>query len=67
MMKAENSFNLTFSQDDYERYIQRSKNNYPQNTRIRPDDMNFFDALLSVDMTTTQEGRNILDTISKLD
>ncbi|MCL2758752.1 MAG: hypothetical protein FWD22_00875 [Treponema sp.] len=55
------------SDDIYKRYIQRSENNYPQNSRIRPDDMDFIDALLSVDMTATPEGRDILEAISKLD
>ncbi|MDR0503804.1 MAG: hypothetical protein LBH16_10850 [Treponema sp.] len=67
MTEIINPVKITVSQEDYDNYVQRNRNNYPQNTRIRPDDMDFFDALLSVDMTTTQEGLNILNAISKLD
>ncbi|MCL2808713.1 MAG: hypothetical protein FWD24_01465 [Treponema sp.] len=59
--------NLLISDEAFENYIKRSENNYPQNSRIRPDNMDFFDALLSVDMAATSEGREILDVISKLD
>ena len=36
------------------------------NKRLRADNEDFFDALLSVDMTATPERRKTLETISKL-
>ena len=66
-MKIANPIKITVPQYDYDNYLMNSKSNYPQNSRIRPDDMDFFDAMLSVDMTATSEGQEILDAISKLD
>jgi len=58
---------ITISQEAYDNYIKHSSSNHPQNTRLRPENEDFLDALLSVDMTDTPEGREILDAISKLD
>ena len=55
---------LAISQEAYEKYLNRK--DAISNTRLRPDDEDFFDALMSVDMTATPEGREILDTIRKL-
>jgi uncharacterized short protein YbdD (DUF466 family) len=67
IVKDESIFNLTITDEDYEAYIQKNKNNYPQNTRLRPADEDFFDALASYDMADTPEGRELLDALSKLD
>ena len=56
--------NFSISKEAYEKYLE--KKGIISNTRLRPDDEDFFDALLSVDMTATPEGRDILNTISKL-
>ena len=55
---------IEVSQEAYEKY--RAKKDIISNTRLRPDNEDFFDALMSVDMTATPEGRNILDAIRKL-
>lgn len=55
---------ITISQEAYERYLR--KKDIVSNARLRPDNEDFFDALLSVDMTATPEGRNILEAIRKL-
>ena len=55
---------LTISQEAYEKYL--NKKDVISNTRLRPENEDFFDALMSVDMTATPEGREILDTIRKL-
>jgi hypothetical protein len=55
---------LTISQRAYEEYLQKKE--IISNTRIRPDNEDFYDALLSVDMTATPEGREILEAIRKL-
>jgi len=63
-METANQINLSISQDAYDRYI--SQKNVVSNERIRQDNESFLDALLSVDMTATPEGREILDVIRKL-
>jgi len=63
-METTNQINLSVSQAAYDRYL--SKKNVVSNKRIRRDDETFLDALLSVDMTATPEGREILDVIRKL-
>ena len=55
---------MVISQEAYEKYLQ--KKDVISNTRLRPDNEDFFDAIMSVDMTATPEGREILDTIRKL-
>jgi hypothetical protein len=66
MTKTVNPINITFTDEDYENYLRHRESYYPPNSRIRPDDMDFLDALLSVDMTDTPEGRELLEAISKL-
>jgi len=58
---------ITISQEAYDNYIKHSSSNHPLNTRLRPENEDFLDALLSVDMADTPEGREILEAISKLD
>ena len=36
------------------------------NERIRPDDQNFFDALMSVDMKNDPDGKRIIEIIKTL-
>ena len=64
-MDAASQINLSVSQATYDRYL--SKRNVASNKRVRPDNETFLDAMLSVDMTATPEGREILDAIRKLD
>jgi hypothetical protein len=63
-MEAAKQLNLSISQDAYDRYL--LKKNVTNNKRVRPDNETFLDAMLSVDMTATPEGREILDAIRKL-
>ena len=42
------------------------KNAYPRNDRIRPDDQNFFDALMSVDMKNDPDGKKVIEIIKAL-
>jgi len=63
-MEITSQINLSFSQDAYDKYI--SQKNVVSNERIRPDNESFLDAMLSVDMTATPEGREILDIIRNL-
>jgi len=63
-METANSLDLSISQAAYDRYL--LKKNVTSNKRIRPDNETFLDAMLSVDMTATPEGREILDAIRKL-
>jgi hypothetical protein len=63
-METTSQINLSVSQAAYDRYI--SKKNVISNKRVRPENETFLDAMLSVDMTATPEGREILDIIRKL-
>ena len=55
---------LSISQEAYEKH--QKKNITVTNKRLRADNEDFFDALLSVDMTATPERRETLEVISKL-
>lgn len=55
---------VTISKEAYERYLQ--KKDYISNIRLRPENETFFDAMMSVNMTDTPEGRKILETIKRL-
>ena len=55
---------LAISQEAYEKYL--NKKDIISNTRLRPENEDFYDAMMSVDMTATPEGREILETIRKL-
>ena len=55
---------LAISQEAYEKYL--NKKDIISNTRLRPENEDFYDAMMSVDMTATPEGREILENIRKL-
>jgi hypothetical protein len=55
---------ITISKEAYEKYL--GKKAIVSNARLRSANEDFYDALLSVDMTVTPEGRDILDAIRKL-
>ena len=42
------------------------KDDYIHNERIRPDDQNFFDAIMSIDMKNDPDGQKIIEMIKKL-
>ena len=56
--------NITISQEAYDKYLQ--KNDTISNMRLRPEGETFFEAMMSVDMTSTPEGRKILEAIKEL-
>ena len=58
--------NMDFSleQNSYNDYL--AKNDSISNERIRPDDQNFFDALMSIDMKNDSEGKQVIKTIKAL-
>jgi len=51
-------------QKSYKKYL--AEDDYPVNDRIRPDDQNFFDALLSVDMKNDPDGKRVIEIIKAL-
>ena len=57
---------LNFEIDDnvFNKYLE--KKDSVTNDRIRPDDQNFFDALLSVDMKNDPDGIEIINIIKAL-
>ena len=55
---------FTIEQDSYNEYLE--KEDYISNERIRPDNQNFFDALLSVDMKNDPSGKRIIEIIRAL-
>jgi hypothetical protein len=55
---------LIISQEAYERYLK--KENAVINKRLRSDEEDFLDALLSVDMTSTPDRQKTLEAIRKL-
>jgi hypothetical protein len=56
---------IIISDSAYEKYLQ--KNDTVSNSRLRPENENFFDAMMSVDMNATPERREILKIIQELD
>jgi hypothetical protein len=54
------------NQDEYKDYL--GSRDYISNTRIRPDDEDFFDWIMSpdADMSKTPEGRAIITAIQNL-
>ena len=44
----------------------RAKKDSISNERIRPDDQNFFDALMSVDMKNDPDGKKAIEIIKAL-
>ena len=55
---------ITIDQKAFDDYLK--KNDTIHNERIRPDDENFFDAILSVDMENDPEGKQIIEAIRAL-
>ena len=51
-------------QESYKKYL--TKDDYPMNDRIRSDDQNFFDALMSVDMKNDPDGKQVIEIIKAL-
>jgi len=51
-------------QKSYNEYFE--KKDYISNERIRPDDQNFFDALMTVDMKNDPDGKQIIEIIKAL-
>jgi hypothetical protein len=58
--------NLEFNEKAYQDYI--SKREYPSNTRLRPEGMDFMDVLLEGRkiMESTEEGKKALEYICHL-
>jgi hypothetical protein len=59
--------NFSFSYEDYEEYLKKKDN--IGNSRIRPDDMDFFDWLSSEtgDMSKTPEGQRLIAALQSID
>jgi len=55
---------FVIEEEVFDEYL--SKNDTINNERIRPDDENFFDALLTVDMDNDPDGRRIIEAIRGL-
>jgi len=55
---------FTIEQKVFDEYL--AKNDTINNERIRPDDENFFDALLTVDMENDPDGKRIIEAIRGL-
>jgi len=55
---------LAISQETYDQYLQ--KKDTVNNERIRPDDQNFFDALMSIDMKNDPDGKRVIEIIKAL-
>jgi len=51
-------------QKTFDEYL--TKNDTISNERIRPDDENFFDALLSIDIKSDPDGKRIIEAIRAL-
>jgi hypothetical protein len=62
--KKENKMDLSITHEEYEEYLAQKET--VSNTRVRPPDMNFFDALATVDLEATTEGRAIAEAIRNL-
>ena len=55
---------FTVDQKCYNEYL--AKKDSFGNERIRPDDQNFFDALMSVDMKNDPNGKRVIEIIRAL-
>jgi hypothetical protein len=66
--KGNQDMNLTFNKESYEEFLNK-KEYIPSNARIRPDDMNIFEWLSSInaDMEKTPEGRQIISALQAID
>jgi hypothetical protein len=56
--------NRDISQRAYEKYL--ASQDTISNTRIRPENQSFFEALMSVDMAADPDGKKIIDIIKRL-
>ena len=48
----------------YDEYL--AKKDTISNERIRPDDQNFFDALMTIDMKNDSDGKRVIEIIKAL-
>jgi len=55
---------FTIDQNSYDEYLE--KEDFISNERIRPDNQNFFEALLSVDMKNDPDGKRVIKIIKAL-
>ena len=55
---------ITIDQKAFDEYL--AKNDTINNERIRPDNENFFDAILTIDMNKDADGKRIIETIRVL-
>jgi len=55
---------ITIDQKTYDEYLKEK--NTIHNERIRPDDENFFDAIMSVDMEKHPDGKKIMEMFKDL-
>jgi hypothetical protein len=55
---------LNVSHEAYEKYLE--KRDTISNSRIRPDNESFFDALMSVDMANDPDGKKVIEIIKAL-
>jgi len=55
---------FVFDQKNYNEYL--GKKDSISNERIRPDDQNLFDALMSVDMKNDPDGKRVIEIIKAL-
>ena len=55
---------LTINKKSYSKYLK--KEDLISNERIRSDNQNFFDALLSVDMKNDHDGKKVIEIIKAL-
>ena len=58
--------NIELNEKAYQSYL--AKREYPSNTRIRPEDMSFMDAVIEGQkiMESTKEGNKTLEYISRV-
>jgi hypothetical protein len=56
--------NFAVDKKSYKEYLE--KNDYISNERIRPDDQNLFDALMTVDMKNDPDGKRVIQIIKAL-
>jgi len=55
---------IAIDQKTFDEYL--AKNDTINNERIRPDNENFFDALLTIDMNNDADGKQVIETIKVL-
>jgi hypothetical protein len=58
--------NIEFNEKAYQEYV--NKQEYPSNTRIRPEGMSFMDAVIEGQkiMESTEEGKKTLEYIGRI-